>query len=620
LRDFETERFALHWQSTDEPSGLPSARNKLLDLIFADWRRELVLVVFLDDDCEVDTKFVQQVSQAAQSYDAFTFRIKTIGRSGIVNTLDNAIVWHLLAPFIGRAWLRIGFLRGGYFQELSEPRQVHHMPGGCLIYRFDKYHCLRFDERFNEGNAIHEDVDFSQALRMAGAELWYCGWHEIIHRPPATGGVRIEAAAEKFYYYWKHKWFLVKKWRGARYLPLAFLWGFVEAFVVTVMHRRWLFAPLFRSFCDVSHQDARAGKRTRTCSPQSGVDPHSTLGGEVYDANVLRELVKKADVELLLPNDKSCYDAGAGWSITTMPRAQTSFGYYWGLLKNLRYVYRTRPFQVLRVHSPYIMAFPIRVFSALNSKVRTYAHYHHVEESFKLRLITKWFARKWDGISVSSEATKNELCDRFDVDSERMAASPPGLKVDDAVHESNFRKQQGLENQFVLLHVGSLIPRKNVKFLIDVVAASLPSVVLVIIGDGSEREYLEQYAHRRGCASRVRFLGRVANAEKFQWMRAVDVFALASKKEGFGMAVAEAALCGTPAIVSDRGSLPEIVQDGITGAVCPLSVDVWRRVVDAWMDDEELVKKLGDEAKKIARQFTWEEAGRVQYKHIKSIL
>src|SRR5690606_14650279 len=53
------------------------------------------------------------------------------------------------------------------------------------------------------------------------------------------------------------------------------------------------------------------------------------------------------------------------------------------------------------------------------------------------------------------------------------------------------------------------------------------------------------------------------------WLSAGDVFLLPSEQESFGLAALEAMACGTPVVASKVGGLPEIIEDGVTGFLCP---------------------------------------------------
>jgi len=628
LQSFRTSRFKLHFNATPAPSGLPRARNILLDTIAASRSASPLLpalVCFLDDDCEVNTKFVQEVYRAATRYSVFCFRIETVGQSGIVNTLHNRFLQSLLEPFLGKIFLPLGFIRGGYFKTLARSRRVDHLPGGCLIYRVDQYPRLRFEEALNDGNAILEDTDFSITLARAGATLWYIGSYGITHRPGSAGGVRIDVPQEKYAYYWHHKRTLVRKWCGTWALVTAFPLVFLESMVLSLVQRKWLVVVMIGAW--FGKQPPRLPQSSlRIVSPQSGVNPASTLGGEIYDASVLKEIARHVDVEIILPRHKTFSDGGTRWQVRIIPAITSAFGYYRAVYRALCESYRTRPFSVVRVHSPYMTAIPVLLFAWRHKAVKTFASYLHMEEGFLSRMISRVVVKRWDAIGVISEASKNELVSLYGADVAKIVVTYPG--VDDVYFAplsperlQNFKVARGLTDRFVILHLGSLIARKNVTFLIDVIAALPPRAVLVIAGHGPQRNRLERQALQNGCADRVCFPGKVSEEEKMMWMHAADVFALASHKEGFGMVVAQAGACGTPGIVSDAYSLPEVVADGYTGAVRPLTVDAWRATLQMWMDSPALVQRLGAQARAHVRErFSWKKAAAVQIRHMQAMV
>ncbi|MBI4098693.1 MAG: glycosyltransferase [Candidatus Magasanikbacteria bacterium] len=628
LESFKTPRFQLRFNATPTPSGLPRARNILLDTIAA-WRSTFrhspALVCFLDDDCEVNTKFVQEVYQAAMHYAAFCFRIETIGQSGIVNTMNNRLAQWILQPFIGRVVLPLGFIRGGYFARHARPRRVDHLPGGCLIYRFDTYPTLRFDEKLNDGNAILEDTDFSLALTRAGATLWYLGSYGITHRPGSVGGVRIDVPQEKYAYYWRHKRFLACKWCGTWALFTVFPLVLLESIVLSLAQSKWLVGVMVGAW--FGKQTPRFPQSVlRIAAPQSGINPASTLGGEIYDASALKEIARHVDVEVILPRNKPFSDDGALWHVRMMPAIKSALGYYVNIYRALEKSYRTHPFSVVRVHSPYLTAIPVLLFAFTHKTVKTFASYLHMEEGILSRIISRLAVKRWDAIGVISEASKNELVALYGADPAKMVVTYPG--VDDVYFAPlslerlrDFKAERGLTNQFVILHLGSLITRKNISFLIDVLATLPPRAVLVIAGHGPERGRLERQALQNGCADRVCFPGNVSEEDKMMWMHAADVFALASHKEGFGMAVAQAGACGTPGIVANTYSLPEVVADGYTGAVRPLEVNAWRATLQTWMDNPALVERLGAQARAHVREnFSWEKAAVAQVKHMRAMV
>lgn len=91
-----------------------------------------------------------------------------------------------------------------------------------------------------------------------------------------------------------------------------------------------------------------------------------------------------------------------------------------------------------------------------------------------------------------------------------------------------------------------------------------PGTSLVVAGSGSQEQRLRKQAEGRA----VIFAGQLSAKELWEKMRRARVVVVPSLwQEPFGLVVLEAMAQGTPVVVSDRGALPEIVEDGISGAV-----------------------------------------------------
>jgi glycosyltransferase involved in cell wall biosynthesis len=101
------------------------------------------------------------------------------------------------------------------------------------------------------------------------------------------------------------------------------------------------------------------------------------------------------------------------------------------------------------------------------------------------------------------------------------------------------------------------------RFLLD----EIPSVRLVIVGDGELRPHLESSTAQLGIKEHVDFLGFRSDARDL--MREFDVFILPSLFEGFGLVLLEAMAAAKPIVATRVGAIPEIVVDGETGLLVP---------------------------------------------------
>lgn len=116
-----------------------------------------------------------------------------------------------------------------------------------------------------------------------------------------------------------------------------------------------------------------------------------------------------------------------------------------------------------------------------------------------------------------------------------------------------------------LVHVGSLIPVKNQKLLLDTLALLGDEITLDIIGEGHLESELKQYTEQIGLSQRVNFVGKVPHTELRHYYSRAQLHILTSRHEAFGMAVLEAAACGTPTVGTQVGLItdsPEITHYG----------------------------------------------------------
>lgn len=172
-----------------------------------------------------------------------------------------------------------------------------------------------------------------------------------------------------------------------------------------------------------------------------------------------------------------------------------------------------------------------------------------------------------------------------------------------------------------ILYVGRLVKDKRVDLLLRSfmhVLHTQPDTRLVIVGDGIERQNLEQLARELHIDHAVSFTGRVAeDTDIYRYMKKAKVFVSASSREGFGIVIIEAIACGTPVVVADSeaNASKDLVEQGVTGSVVRATPQAFADACLQWLKKEPNAQQLAD----TARQFDWEtlaERLEVQYQKV----
>ena len=183
--------------------------------------------------------------------------------------------------------------------------------------------------------------------------------------------------------------------------------------------------------------------------------------------------------------------------------------------------------------------------------------------------ITKFSIEKGDRITAVSEHLQRETVTAFGC----TACSVEVIHnfIDPAVYDRD-RYPGALSGMVaspgkVLMHISNF---RAVKRTVDVirifakVSAALEST-LVMVGDGPDRGLAQDEARALGVADRVQFLGRIENVAPL--LSSADLFLLPSENESFGLSALEALACGVPVVASNAGGIPEVIREGVTGAL-----------------------------------------------------
>jgi glycosyltransferase involved in cell wall biosynthesis len=213
-------------------------------------------------------------------------------------------------------------------------------------------------------------------------------------------------------------------------------------------------------------------------------------------------------------------------------------------------------------------------------------------------------------VVVTSEATARILMTDYDVPSRRISVVRPGNDPVPPAPGSN-------DGVVRLLSVGSVVPIKGYDLLIEAVATltAMPWR-LTIAGDRTRNPaaaaQLDADIEAHGLGSRVSVLGAVPPERIIELFLASDIFVLASRFEGYGMALAEAIAHGIPVVATMTGAIPETVPAG-TGLLVPSdNVAALARALRCLISDRAERQRLAMNARAAAAQLpTWQDSARL---------
>jgi glycosyltransferase involved in cell wall biosynthesis len=223
--------------------------------------------------------------------------------------------------------------------------------------------------------------------------------------------------------------------------------------------------------------------------------------------------------------------------------------------------------------------------------------------------------RRANVILADSQATRADLERLLNIDRARIELVYPGVGSQfgplPAESTAPVRRRLGLPDQFVLF-VSTLEPRKNLARLLEAFAQVVQndhSNLYLVIGGRRGWLYEDIFAaiDRLQLGERVRLLDYVDDKDLPALYNLATAFAYPSIYEGFGIPPLEALACGTPTIVADNSSLPEVVADA---AVLVSAEDVGSIAsgLAQVVSNPGLRARLREAGPAQARKFTWEQA------------
>lgn len=277
----------------------------------------------------------------------------------------------------------------------------------------------------------------------------------------------------------------------------------------------------------------------------------------------------------------------------------------------------TRALHADLLHVQY--AGPPIIGTPLVTSVHDIAYEHYPEfftrkEVIQFKLTIPTTARKAVKVLTLSEFCKRDIAERYSIPEDKIVVTYAG--VDERFQPSNgsngnkkVKKKYGIEGRYILT-VGNLQPRKNLVRLMaaySLLRKARPDIdhKLVIVGKKAWKfSPILASANKSSWSDDIILTGYVDDSDLPDLYRGADVMVYPSVFEGFGLPPLEAMACGTPVIVANRTSLPEVVgDDGIL--INPYDTEEMTAAMASLLLNKDVRELYGRKGVERAKRFSW---------------
>lgn len=217
------------------------------------------------------------------------------------------------------------------------------------------------------------------------------------------------------------------------------------------------------------------------------------------------------------------------------------------------------------------------------------------------------FCRSCDLVIAPSEGLRQVLL-RLGVDA-NMEVVPNGVELEPyakVTHKEDRSSLGFLADQVVLIYVGRLGPEKNLPFLLRSfagTAAAYKFVRLLLVGDGPERDNLQDLVHNLAIDDKVKFTGFVPYEELPGYLACADAFVTASITEVHPLSVIEAMAAGLPVLGIDSPGISDSIEDGLSGFLSTNDLAEFTAKMVYLVTDHALRLQMGEGARHASKAY-----------------
>jgi glycosyltransferase involved in cell wall biosynthesis len=271
----------------------------------------------------------------------------------------------------------------------------------------------------------------------------------------------------------------------------------------------------------------------------------------------------------------------------------------------LRGLLRTGGYDLVNTHSS-TDSWLAALANALSPRPVPLVRTRHISAPVSRNAATRWlYNRASAAIVTTGEKLREELVEVNGFRDVAIRSVPTGIDPQrfQPADAAAARAALGLSPGFTVGILATLRSWKGHRYLVDAIGqlrAQGRAVQLLVVGDGPQRQALEDQVAAAGLAASVHFAGHDPQPER--WLRAMDLFVLPSyANEGVPQALMQAMMTGLPAITTTVGAIGEVARDGETAVIVPpQDTAALTAAIARLMDDPAARARLGHAARDFA--------------------
>lgn len=350
--------------------------------------------------------------------------------------------------------------------------------------------------------------------------------------------------------------------------------------------------------------------------------PHyyPVIGGiETWTKNIAENLVEKAEIFVVTgkiknyPNQEEQKGVKI-WRVSLFSLSNLSVSPFVCILSSLPFIFFKSLYLIKKekIDILHCQGFLSSLLGFLLSRLTKVSYLTTVQRLESKRNPLKNFIYRQAAVCIAaSQAIKRNF---KEIDCKNIEVIPNGIDLTrfENLDRQKSRQKIGLNGEFVVMTAARLEKVKGIDYLIEAIklieAGPRPiNIRLIVIGDGSEKENLEDLVVKLDLKDKVEFLGEIPNKEIPAYLVAADCFCLPSLKEGFGIAILEAQAATIPVVGTKIGGILDLVIDNKTGILVELgNSEVIAQALFKVYSQPEFARNLAQNAKKNLNNYDWQ--------------